>query len=233
MSDPLSKLKQKLEPTSWLHKRDYRRDKKYVTRDYWHILSFILLSSKIQTPEREHMNQEAFQALLMKSFNPVFINIEATKENILDLLRGFPRLAIDKDPEAVNKFLAQHQNTLENNTAYLFDSITSGAGGQNIIQRGTPEIFDLRRYDHWHTRLNQPFSAALYTHYPPQLFTQDDEDATKIVLDMQIQSEVFQTWHAQTEVAIQSHFILFAFEHMLNFFSVHPEQPTFSEDRII
>lgn len=233
MAEPLSALKQKLTSASWLHPRSYRGDQKKVTRDYWRILSCILLSSKIQTPEREHMNQEAFQAILMKTFNPVFFNIESTKEGILELLRGFPRLAIDKDPETVNDFLVQHQNILESNTANIYNSILAGGGGQNIITRETPEIFDLQSYDHWHTRLNQPFSAALYTHYPPQLIAQNDEDGTKIVLDLQIQAEIIQTCQTQTVVVAQSHFILLAFKRMLDFFNTHPDQSTFSEDRII
>lgn len=233
MADPFSFIKHKIETNSWLQKRDYRGDKNSVLADYWRILAFTLLCSKIQTPKQEHMSQQAFQAVLMKSFNPVFINIEGTKENILDILRGFPRLGIDKDPELVNDFLFQHQSTIESNTAYIYNSIIAGGGGKNIIRPENPEIIDLRKYDHWHTRLKQPFSLAFQNHYPPQLFVQDDDDGTKIVLNVQILPNVIQTWQSQTELAARSNFILFAFEHMLEFFTAHPDQPTFSEDRII
>jgi len=231
MADPLSTIEKKLQDDSWFHLRSYRKEQKQVTEDYWRILSFILLSSNIHT--RQPITPEALQPILMNSFSQIFINIPKTKEKILDVLRGFSRRLIDRDPHRFNSFLQQHQDKLDGNCAYIHQSINASTANQGLIWRSTPEIFDLRKYDWWHTKLNQPYSAALSTHYPPELFTEDDEQSTKIVLDLQLKPELFQTWHAKTELASRSLFIMFAFERMLTFFTDYPDQPTFSEDRVI
>lgn len=228
--DILEKLEKKIKSEDWLKKRDFRGDRKELESLFWNVLAIVLISSVKR--EGEIYLPDQYQAIVVASFNTVFINAAITREEILELGRGFPRGYWDTYQNKLVKTVEQLIGENRKEALHLHQSILASINDNKLIKRVEPYTINVKKFDTYQKKLDQSVLANFKQIYPRQLIIEDDIDCV-LINNLVINERLVQEYMKMGINSVRMHYGLFLFERMNEFFVKNPDINSFSEDKLV
>ena len=224
-------LHDKIVNDDWIKLRSFRTQQKSLVKDFWNVLTMILLNNN-KGHSTSIANPEMFHALVIKSFNSVFIDINKTKEQVTELGHRFPRGQWDHHQNDCKKLLDRLHGKIHDSGLHLHQSILGSIHDEKMIKKVDPFIIEVIKYDRFQKKINQPISETFLQIYPRQLIS-EKEGREVLINNININKNLTDQYQDIALKSIRSHYGLLLLDRVNSFFTQNPDQSTFSEDKLV